>query len=88
MRILDIRKVARPLAGDMHVHYYNRVLQPSLGPARESSGDHDSYALGLHHLCFRVADEAEVDGVADELAALGIAEPRRASIPLVTRSVQ
>jgi len=85
MRILDFRKVARPLAGDMPVHYYNRVLQLSLRPARGSSGDHDSYAPGLHHLCFRVADE---DGGTDELAALGIAEPRRASIHLVTRSVQ
>jgi glyoxylase I family protein len=73
MRILDFRKVARPLAGgDMHVHYFNRALQLSLRPARESSGGHDPYAPGLHHLCFRVADEADVDVVADELATLGI----------------
>lgn len=73
MRILDFRKVARPLAGgDMHIHYYNAVLQLSLRPARERSRDHDPYAPGLHHLCFRVGDEAQVDVVAEELAALGI----------------
>ncbi len=79
MRVLDFRKLARPLAGgDLHVHYFNRVLQYTLRPAREGAPDHDAYAPGLHHLCFRVADRASVDRVATELGAAGIeaAPPR------------
>jgi glyoxylase I family protein len=73
MRLLDFRKVARPLnGGDMHVHYYNRALQFSLRPSRDGSGTHDPYAPGLHHFCFRVADDADVDAVAAGLKAQAI----------------
>jgi len=73
MAALDFRKVARPLAGgDLHVHYFNRVFQFSLRPARNATQTHDPYAPGLHHFCFRVADPAAVDAVARELSARGI----------------
>ena len=73
MRILDFRKVARPLAGgDMHVHYYNRLIQFTLRPASPGSPNHDSYSPGLHHFCFRVAEASDVDAVAAELRAAGI----------------
>jgi catechol 2,3-dioxygenase-like lactoylglutathione lyase family enzyme len=40
--------------------------------------DHDPYAPGLHHLCFRVADERAVDRAARELRQAGAeaTEPR------------
>jgi catechol 2,3-dioxygenase-like lactoylglutathione lyase family enzyme len=79
MAVLDFRKVARPLAGgDHHVHYFNRVFQFSLRPARSPMHPHDSYSPGLHHFCFRVSDRDAVDAVARELRARGIAatEPR------------
>jgi glyoxylase I family protein len=73
MRCLGFRKVARPLAGgDLHVHYYNRLLQFTLRPASQGSPDHDSYAPGLHHFCFRVAENSDVDAVAAQLEAAGI----------------
>jgi glyoxylase I family protein len=34
--------------------------------------DHDPYALGLHHLCFRVVDEVTVDRAARELREVGV----------------
>jgi glyoxylase I family protein len=50
---------------DSHLlHYYNRQFGYSLRPARESTPDHDPYAPGLHHFCFRVVDEAAVDRAA------------------------
>ena len=73
MAALGFRKVARPLAGgDLHVHYFNRVTQLSLRPARGAARPHDPYAPGLHHYCFRVADRAAVDAVAAALRAQGI----------------
>lgn len=79
MSVLGFRKVARPLAGgDFHVHYFNRVLQLSLRPARGDLRPHDAYSPGLHHLCFRVADRAAVDGAAGALRERGVpaTEPR------------
>jgi len=53
---------------DSHLlHYYNRQFGYSLRPARESTPDHDPYAPGLHHFCFRVVDEAAVDRAAQAL---------------------
>ena len=78
MRVLGFRKVASTIGGDPHVHYYNRQFGYSLRPARAATADHDSYAPGLHHFCFRVADERAVDRAASELRAEGIevSEPR------------
>jgi catechol 2,3-dioxygenase-like lactoylglutathione lyase family enzyme len=73
MATLGFRKVARPLAGgDLHVHYFNRVLQFTLRPATPDAQPHDPYSPGLHHFCFRVADPAAVDDVAGELVRRGI----------------
>jgi catechol 2,3-dioxygenase-like lactoylglutathione lyase family enzyme len=79
MRLLGFRKGTTPIGGAPHVHYFNKVTQYSLRPARPSvAGAHDPYSPGLHHLCFRVASRADVDTAARRLAALGIAasEPR------------
>jgi glyoxylase I family protein len=78
MGVLGFRKVASTIAGDPHVHYYNRQFGFSLRPAREGTPRHDPYAPGLHHFCFRVADERAVDRGAGELRAAGIevSQPR------------
>jgi len=78
MGVLGFRKRRRPIGGDPHVHYYNRHYGYSLKPARDSTPDHDPYAPGLHHFCFRVVDEMAVDRVARELGEAGveITEPR------------
>ena len=78
MAILGFRKGEGTISGDPHLIYYNRKLACSLRPAREGAPAHDPYAPGLHHLCFRVVDEAAVDRAAGELRKAGIeaTEPR------------
>jgi len=72
MRALGFRKGDRPIAGEPHVHYFNRVMQISLRPARPETPDHDPYAPGLHHLCLQVRDRAAVELAAETLQRLGI----------------
>lgn len=78
MRLLGFRKGTFPIAGERHVHYFNRVLQYSLRPAKRTGEPHDPYRPGLHHVCFRLPTRADVDAAARGLAALGVAldEPR------------
>jgi glyoxylase I family protein len=78
MGVLGFRRWEVPIGGDPHVVYYNRHFAYSLRPARERTPDHDPYAPGLHHFCFRVVDEAAVDRAAGELRTAGIdaTEPR------------
>ena len=78
MGVLGFRKRRGIIGGDPHVHYYNRHYGYSLRPAREGTHDHDPYAPGLHHFCFRVADETVVDRAARELEEAGVdaTEPR------------
>lgn len=78
MGVLGFRKGRSPIGGDPHVPYYNRQYGYSLRPAREGAPDHDPYAPGLHHFCFRVVDEAAVDRAARELGEAGVdaTEPR------------
>ena len=64
MPVLGFRKRRGDLGRDLHLHYYNRQFGYSLRPAREDTLDHDPYAPGLHHFCFRVVDEAAVDRAA------------------------
>jgi len=72
MDVLGFRKMKSTIAGDPHVHYYNRHFGFSLRPARPGAPDHDPYAPGLHHFCFRVVDEAAVDRATRELRSAGI----------------
>jgi len=78
MEILGFRKARSIIAGDPHVHYYNRQFGFSLRPARPGTPDHDPYAPGLHHFCFRVLDETTVDRAASELrrAGVDVSDPR------------
>lgn len=72
MKVLGFRKSHADIAGEPHVHYYNRHFAYWLRPARNPAGEHDPYAAGFHHFCFRVGDQSEVDRAAMELAAAGI----------------
>jgi glyoxylase I family protein len=72
MRVLGYRTSESTIAGDPHVHSYNRQFGFSLRPARPETPAHDPYAPGLHHFCLRVVDEAAVDRAAAELRAVGI----------------
>jgi glyoxylase I family protein len=76
MRLLDFRKGVRPIGGEQHVHYFNRIMQFSLRRAR--GGTHDPYRPGLHHLCLRVPSRADVDAAARGLQRLGIGATRPA----------
>ena len=80
MRLLGFRKGTKAIAGEPHVHYFTPEVQYSLRPAR-TPVVHDPYTPGLHHLCFRVATNAEVDEAARELRALGIAATEPALYP-------
>lgn len=78
MPVLGFRKNTEPLHGEPHIHYYNRGFGFTLRPARQGAPRHDPYAPGLHHLCFRVLDEAAVGRGVRELREVGIevSEPR------------
>lgn len=73
MKLLGFRKGTDPVGGQPHVHYFNRVLQYTLRPARPGAPTHDPLVPGLHHLCFQVADRRTVDEAAQGLRALGVA---------------
>jgi catechol 2,3-dioxygenase-like lactoylglutathione lyase family enzyme len=70
--VLGFRKQPFELAGDPHVQYFNRHFSFVLRPARDMR-PHDAYAPGLHHLCLRVDSRADVQTVARDLQAAGIA---------------
>jgi len=72
MTVLGYRKMRSTIAGDPHVHFYNRQFGFSLRPARSGAPGHDPYAPGLHHFCFRVDDEKAVDRAAAALRAAGV----------------
>lgn len=78
MAFLGFRKGDKKIAGEPHAHYFNRVLQYSIRPARGGRVGHDPYVPGLHHLCFQVKDRTAVDEVHATLRAWDIAatEPR------------
>ena len=71
MRLLGFKKGTFPIAGERHLHYFNRVTQYTIRPAKRDVA-HDPYAPGLHHLCFRVASREQVDAAVAGLAALGV----------------
>jgi glyoxylase I family protein len=81
MPVLGYRKTRSTIADDAHVHSYNRHFGFSLRPARDGTANHDPYAPGLHHFCFRVIDERAVDRAAEELVAAGIDATRARYYP-------
>jgi glyoxylase I family protein len=71
-RLLDFRKGDREIAGAPHRHYFNKITQVTIRPARKGYSPHDSYSPGLHHLCLQVASNADVDRFAVALQLAGI----------------
>jgi glyoxylase I family protein len=71
MGVLGFRKRPFAIAGEPHLHYFNRHFGFVLRPAKRDAA-HDPYAPGLHHFCFRVGVEADVRAVADALREAGV----------------
>ena len=78
MSVLGFKKNTFQIDGDPHIQYFNRHFGYVLRPARTPTS-HDSYAPGLHHLCFRVESEADVWNAAKALneRQVRVSEPRR-----------
>ena len=78
MKVLGFRKNQYQLDGEKHIHYYNRHFGYVLRPAR-STDAHNPYAPGLHHLCLRVAGEADVREAARRLKEqnISVSDPKR-----------
>lgn len=72
MAFLGFRKGDKVVAGEPHAHYFNRVMQYSIRPARGGRVGHDPYVPGLHHVCFQVRDRAAVDEVCATLRSWGV----------------
>ncbi|MFZ5628037.1 MAG: VOC family protein [Spirochaetota bacterium] len=68
--VLGFRKNAFVLKGNPHVQYFNRHFGYVIRQAR-NTGAFDSESPGLHHFCFRVTNEADVDRVAERVRARG-----------------
>jgi glyoxylase I family protein len=81
MGALGFRKGDKPIGGDRHAHYFNRVLQYTIRPARNTTRGHDPYAVGLHHVCFQVLERESVDKAWRLLRALGIEATQPAEYP-------
>jgi len=71
LETLGFRKNRFALNDEAHVQYFNRHFGYVLRPSRHSS-EHQAYAPGLHHFCFRVESIADVVSVANQLRAAGI----------------
>ena len=71
---MGFKKSSGPLGGDgdVHVHYLNRVTQYTLRPAGPHAETFDSGATGLHHLCFYVDSDAEIDQLGAALTDAGV----------------
>jgi glyoxylase I family protein len=71
MRALGQHKGDKPIAGEPHAHYLGPQFQLTIRPAR-SRQPHDSYAPGLHHLCFQVETAADVDSCFQKLKSANV----------------
>jgi len=71
MQCLGFRKNQFAFGEDAHVQYYNKHFGFVLRPARVEAG-HQPYAPGLHHFCFRVDSQQDVQAVAEKLREQGI----------------
>ena len=72
MKLLGFRKGTKPIGGERHLHYFNPVTQYTIRPAKPSAREHDPYQPGLHHICFRVQSQTEVDAAAKGLREVGV----------------
>ena len=80
MKAFGFRKNEFQIEGERHIQYFNRHFGYVLRPAR-TLRPYDSYAPGLHHLCFRVETEEQVKEAAKTLRDLGVAVPEARLYP-------
>lgn len=78
---LGFRKGDKPIAGEPHAHYFNKVLQLTIRPAHAGTPAHDPYAPGLHHVCLQLPDRSAVDEAETALRALGVEVTAAAEYP-------
>ena len=71
LKILGFRKNKFYLNQEPHIQYFNRYFGYVIRPSR-SHGEYDSYAPGLHHLCFRVDSVDDVAKVAKDFKTYGL----------------
>jgi glyoxylase I family protein len=71
MTVLGFRKNQFLIDGEKHIQYFNRYFGYVLRPARQGVA-HNPYAPGLHHLCFRVENEDDVNEAVVKLKAANI----------------
>lgn len=71
MREFGQHKGDKAIAGEPHAHYFGPQFQLTIRPAKAAQ-KHDSYAPGLHHLCFQVEIRTEVDLCYEKLRSVGI----------------
>jgi len=81
MRALGFYKGTMAIGGEPHAHYFNRIMQYSIRPARNRLGEHDPYAPGVHHVCFQVKDRRAVDDSAAAVRQLGVEVTPAAEYP-------
>lgn len=72
MKVLGFRKGTKPINNERHLHYFNPVTQYTIRPAKQPATRHDPYSPGLHHVCFRVPSQIDVDAAAQALSQLGV----------------
>ena len=72
MQLLGFKKGTGTIGNHPHIHYFNRLLQYTLRPAKPNTIKHDPFVPGLHHICFQVVDKKTVDEIARGLQELNI----------------
>lgn len=72
MQSFGFRKGDKPISGEPHAHYFNRHLQYSIRPTRDTFQAHNPYSPGVHHICFQVTERKSVDDAFKILLNLGI----------------
>lgn len=70
-QILGFRKSRFLLNGNPHVQYFNRHYGFVIRQAREA-GPFNPESPGIHHFCFRVTAEEDVDKIAAAMRAHGL----------------
>ncbi len=72
MKVLGFRKGTKLINNERHLHYFNPVTQYTIRPAKQPAARHDPYSPGLHHVCFQVSTQADVDAAARALREVGV----------------
>ena len=77
MKVLEFKTSEFKIKKENHIQYYNRYFSYVLRPSH-SNVEHNSFAVGLHHICMRVHNKDDVQKAAKDLTEIGIevSEPK------------